>query len=384
MSRRTRRKLNNIWLYLIKYVFNSRYIIRNTMAATALCTVIAAICGLSSIHKSNEEQKTDSVDQKVVAEQQDDSGAAEVSIQLTATSMMSADSVSILMAGLDTDTKTDVQPKKTQVVAEQNTEIFVAIEDGVNIRETASTEAEVVGALYLGDTGKVLEDKGEWLHISFQDVDGYVKAEFVLTGKDAEAYIAEHADDESQEEDKEESEETSTQEEDDNDSDDADSTTEQQTTEAQDDDQNDTTEASEPEEEPGSGATEVGTTYRDPVTLSESDINLMASVMTLECGGESYAGQLAVANVILNRYLSGAYGSTMSDVCYAPGQFAVVSSPQFQTYVENGAQASCLQAAREALSGVNNIGSYTQFRPVSNVNPDNYSSYTIIGNHIFF
>ena len=42
----------------------------------------------------------------------------------------------------------------------------------------------------------------------------------------------------------------------------------------------------------------IGSSSRTPVSLSDADINLMAAVMTLECGNESYEGQLAVANVI--------------------------------------------------------------------------------------
>ena len=44
----------------------------------------------------------------------------------------------------------------------------------------------------------------------------------------------------------------------------------------------------------------------------------------------------------------------------------------------------CLEAAMEALSGVNNIGSYTSFRSVSIANYDAYSSFTIIGGHVFY
>ena len=124
----------------------------------------------------------------------------------------------------------------------------------------------------------------------------------------------------------------------------------------------------------------VAVTARGSISLSEEDLNLMAAVMTLECGNESYEGQLAVANVILNRLQSGSWGSTMSGVVYAPSQFSVVNSPNFNTYISS----SCLQAARDACAGTNNIGGYTSFRPVSNVDTSTLGSYTIIGNHCFF
>lgn len=377
MSKRTKIKLRNFGLYLIKYVFNSRYIVRNILAATILCTFVAAVCGIVSVNGASQ-----------AAEDADKTETEPVAvINMQETPQMNPASVNILMAGLDTDTQTDIRPNETQVVTEPNAEIFVVTaEEGIFVRAAASTDSEMVGSLYMNDTGNVLAEEGDWLYINVYDITGYVKAEFVLTGDEARAYIEQNQADENTEDnqdaagmnktDKNEEEETS----------DSSQTTEQQNTGAATpaaETTENTTEA-QPTAPAISGGSTVTITYRSPVTLSEADINLMASVMTLECGAESYEGQLAVANVILNRYLSGAYGSTMSDVCYAPNQFSVVTLPKFQSYVQNGAQASCLQAAREALSGVNNIGSYTQFRPVSNVNPDNFSSYTVIGNHIFF
>ncbi len=377
MSKRTKIKLRNFGLYLIKYVFNSRYIVRNILAATILCTFVATICGIVSVNGASQNvEDVSATETEAVAV-----------INMQETPQMNPVSVNVLMAGLDTDTQTDIRPNDTQVVTEPNAEIFVVTaEEGIFVRAAASTDSEMVGSLYMNDTGSVLAEEGDWLYINVYDITGYVKAEFVLTGDEARAYIEQNQADENTEDNQDaagmnkagqdEKEETS----------DSSQTTEQQntgTTAPTTETTENTTEA-QPTTPTTSGGSTVTITYRSPVTLSDADINLMASVMTLECGAESYEGQLAVANVILNRYLSGAYGSTMSDVCYAPNQFSVVSLPTFQSYVQNGAQASCLQAAREALSGVNNIGSYTQFRPVSNVNPDNFSSYTIIGNHIFF
>lgn len=381
MSKRTKIKLRNFGLYLIKYVFNSRYIVRNTLAATVLCTFVAVVCGIVSMSGASQTAE--------------DKGATEAVavINVQETPQMDMDSVNILMAGLDTDTQTDIRPNETQVVTEPNAEIFVVTaEEGIFVRAAASTDSEIVGSLYMNDTGSVLAEEGDWLYINVYDITGYVKAEFVLTGDEARAYIEQNQTAENTEDGQEAAGMNKADKDENEDKDetpDSSQTTEQQntgagtTTTPTTETTEDTTET-QPATPVTNGGTTVGITYRSPVTLSEADINLMASVMTLECGAESYEGQLAVANVILNRYLSGAYGSTMSDVCYAPNQFSVVSLPSFQTYVQNGAQASCLQAAREALSGVNNIGSYTQFRPVSNVNPDNFSAYTIIGNHIFF
>ena len=374
MSKRPSLKLHNFWMYMIKYVFNGRYIVRNILALTIICTMIAAISGITAVVGSG---KSDS-EKTEVAAQEKDTG---YEINISRMASMNPSSVSMLVASLDTDTQTDIQPNDTQVVAESKKIPFVVIaEDGIFVREAATTDSAMVGSLSLNDTGDVLSDEGEWLNINVYDITGYVKSEYVLTGDDALAYIAANETDDDTASEKTDSVSSDNKKQG--------TTTEQPATDKATTTEKATTEQSTTEqpttEAPANNSTTVGTTTRDAISLSDADINLMASVMTLECGGESYEGQLAVANVILNRYLSGAYGSTMSDVCYAPGQFSVVGTSSFNSYVQNGAQASCLQAARDALAGNNNIGSYTQFRPVSNVNTGNLSSYTIIGNHVFF
>ena len=105
----------------------------------------------------------------------------------------------------------------------------------------------------------------------------------------------------------------------------------------------------------------------------------MAAVMTLECGNESYEGQLAVANVILNRLQSGAWGSTISSVVYATNQFSVVSDSRLQGLIQNGAQAT-----RDACAGNNNIGDLMSFRPARYVDTSTLGTYKQIGNHVFF
>lgn len=370
MSKRTKRKLHNIHMYMKKYIFNGRYIVRNILALTIVCTMMATISGISVVVGSdNKDDTTETYE-------------ARYEININKMVSMNTELAGQLVAYLDTDIRTDVQPNDTQVVAEAQRIPFVVIaEDGIFVREAANTDSNIIGSLALNDSGDILATEDDWLYINVYDITGYVKAEYVLTGNDALEYMSAavteadksandnmvHEDNKSVTTESDNKKQPATEQ----------PTTEKATTEQPTTEQP-TTEA------PADNSTTVGTTNRSPITLSDADINLMASVMTLECGGESYEGQLAVANVILNRYLSGAYGSTMTDVCYAPNQFSVVGTSSFNYYVQNGAQASCLQAAKDALSGINNIGSYTQFRPVSNVNTNNLSSYTIIGNHVFF
>ena len=118
---------------------------------------------------------------------------------------------------------------------------------------------------------------------------------------------------------------------------------------------------------------------------------ILSTIIDWEAGWESYEGKLAVANVVLNRVKSGAYGNSITAVVYAPYQFSGVTdgagnvSSTFAARLAAGPRTQeCTQAALDALSGVNNIGSYTSFRGLSIANYSSYSSYMIIGNHCFF
>ena len=134
----------------------------------------------------------------------------------------------------------------------------------------------------------------------------------------------------------------------------------------------------------------VGTTYGSSVDASDEEVWLLACIIDWEAGSESYEGKLAVANVVLNRVKSGKWGSSITSVIYAPKQFSGVSdgngnpSAKFAARLSSGPNQACIQVAKEALSGVNNVGNYTFFRSLSIANYSSYDSYMIIGSHCFY
>lgn len=450
MNKRTKLKIKNMQMFMTKYVFNSKYIVRNLLVATLLITFVGVIAGVIMMIDVNKEEPEE------VAE----STAQEMTLYTYQSASMDVESISKLKTSIEASNETGVEANEPQMVSESTGEFdsrFVAIESNVNVRAEATTESDIVGTLNTGDVGDIISSDGEWLNIKSGDVTGYVKAEFVLTGDDAYNYAADYkivkgvvtesgvfireeastesevigsanagdtfdvdsattatvegwvcvylpddakgyisADYISLEEgystattvEEESEEETS----DDDDTEEPEETTTETPVETP--VETPTTEApvvetpaeepEQPAEETESNEVSVETTYRDAVSLSPEDINLMAAVIYLESGCESYEGQLAVANVIITRLKSGAYGSTISDVVYAPYQFTVVSSPEMEGLIANGAPASCVQAATEAAAGKNNVGSYMCFKPSWNVNTSSLSSYTIIGNHVFY
>lgn len=262
----------------------------------------------------------------------------------------------------------------------------VAKEDGINLRAAADKNAEVVGAVYENVTYTVTPEKTDDAWVCLQvatGAEGYASADYMEVTE--EYRVAEPANgvdvsEETTSEDTttvatttEEKKATGSVEENKQ-------TTQATTTEKPSTTQQTTTEST----TQANNSSTVGSSSRTPISLSDADINLMAAVMTLECGSESYEGQLAVANVILNRLQSGAWGSTISSVVYAANQFSVVSDSRLQGLIQNGAQASCIQAARDACAGNNNIGDLMSFRPAKNVDTSTLGTYTQIGNHVFF
>ena len=63
--------------------------------------------------------------------------------------------------------------------------VIADVTDYVNIRDRASEEGEIVGKLYDNSVGTLLKKEGDWYYIKSGCVTGYVKGEYVLTGKKA-------------------------------------------------------------------------------------------------------------------------------------------------------------------------------------------------------
>lgn len=128
----------------------------------------------------------------------------------------------------------------------------------------------------------------------------------------------------------------------------------------------------------------VETVKTSPYSVSESDVYLLACLVHAEAGWEPYDGKLAVANVVLNRLSSGRYGGSMHDVIYARGQFTVAASGRLSTVMSQGPNAESVQAAEEALAGVNNVPDYYGFCSQSAASYGRYNNYSIIGTQVFY
>ena len=82
-------------------------------------------------------------------------------------------------------------------------------------------------------------------------------------------------------------------------------------------------------------------------STSNNDLNLLARVVYSESRGEPYAGQVAVAAVVLNRVKSSSFPNTISGVVYQQGAFTAVSDGQ----INLSPNQTAYNAARDALNG---------------------------------
>ncbi len=108
---------------------------------------------------------------------------------------------------------------------------------------------------------------------------------------------------------------------------------------------------------------------------SADDITLMAAIIQIEAGSELYEGQVAVGSVVMNRVRSGSYPNTIGGVIFARGQFA---TSRMSSVISKGPKASCIQAAMDAMAGVDTTGGATHFRRAGN------KAGLIIGHHVFY
>lgn len=83
-----------------------------------------------------------------------------------------------------------IHPEDIDILRDDNEEDFrnlviAQVNDYVNVRSLPGEEGEIVGKLYDESAGSFLEEEGGWYKIQSGNVTGYVKAEYCVTGEDA-------------------------------------------------------------------------------------------------------------------------------------------------------------------------------------------------------
>ena len=85
------------------------------------------------------------------------------------------------------------EDSRREVLNTYDNKVFVVTSNELNIRKEASTDSEVIGLLKKDSGGQVIEDAGEWVRIQSGGLEGYVAAEYIKTGEEADALAVELA-----------------------------------------------------------------------------------------------------------------------------------------------------------------------------------------------
>lgn len=291
--------------------------------------------------------------------------------------------------------------------------VITIFEDYLNVRAAANAEADLVGRMYPGSQGTIIEQADGWYHIVSGNVDGWISGKYVVTGIDAENFLQEHN---------------------------LDTRITVATPEL-----NVRSQANADSEcvgyvwgndrfailgqengwyliEFASGqrgwvngrfvsvgadlgiamtmaevaayeyqkameakAASVGGVLRGATPATEEEVILLAALLRHEAGSTNYAACLAVANVVINRMQNGYWGTDMRGVIFAPGQFQYVNDGALDKWMADPG-AVCIEAARDALAGINNIGDYLFFCSPKSAE-SRYDTFTVwvqVGGNVFY
>lgn len=126
----------------------------------------------------------------------------------------------------------------------------------------------------------------------------------------------------------------------------------------------------------------IGIYVQSSGSQNNSDLNLLARCIYAEARGEPYAGQVAIAAVILNRVEHPGFPNTIAEVVYQPWAFTAVQDGQINLEPNQTAY----NAARDALNGWDpTYGCTFYYNPATATSKWIFQKeiVTRIGNHVF-
>ena len=316
--------------------------------------------------------------------------------------------------------ETEVVPVVVEPVLSEEEQLWqnrlmADVDNQMNVRAEASAESDIVGRLRKGDVAEVVEMGAEWTKIQSGNVEGYVKNSYCVFGQEALAYAKENVDTRATVTGNglrvrsEASTETGA----------IVAAVSKGTVLIVDTDAEvpegwvavgytgktrfvseefvdvtfATTEAITIEEEreiarkkaeeeakrKAAQTTEIIVVQRDAYNATTDEILLLAALIQCEAGGECYEGKVAVGAVVMNRVRSSKYPNSISEVIYSPKQFTPAGNGKVAQVLANGPKESCIQAAQEAVNGVDYTNGAVSFRQTKTGHAG-----LVIGGHVFF
>lgn len=303
--------------------------------------------------------------------------------------------------------KEEETPVEQEVIQEEPDTFFMAkVQNSVNVRAEANTECEVVGMLYNGCGGDILEEGDGWTRVRSGELEGWVRNDFLYLGDEAREYAEEVCSkiakvnveclrirkgpslDSMTDGLFEINSEWEILEDPNLDDDDwvcVDYKGAKRYVAAEYVDIELFVEEGETMEEikarEAIAALEKAklTANQGAYSASVDEVTLLAALIHTEAGNQPYDGKLAVGAVVLNRVKSPKYPNSIAEVIYAPGQFGPASNGSLAQALQNGIDADCLQAAREALEGATTVGDAKSFHRAGGG-----ENGIVIGAHVFY
>lgn len=211
-----------------------------------------------------------------------------------------------------------------------------------NIREGADVSSQCIGRLPSGAVATIVGNDEGWLQVTSGEVNGYIREDLVVSGDEARnLYEAMYGAGDI-------SAEAVT----------VDAEAEAAAAEAAAQASQVSAEAVQPEQGQAAEETEADSSQAaaQEVSVSTSDLDLMAAIIECEAGGESYEGKVGVGAVIMNRIRSGEFPNTLSEVIYQSGQFEPTWTGKLSNVLSRGASEACYAAAQDVFAGANTIG----------------------------
>ncbi len=130
------------------------------------------------------------------------------------------------------------------------------------------------------------------------------------------------------------------------------------------------------------GSSGSGTSTGGNGNFTQSEVDLLARIISAEARGETYQGQVAVGAVIMNRIEHPSFPNTLSGVIYQPGAFSCLSDGGVNHTVAD----SAYRAAKDAINGADPTGgAIYYYNPAKSTNKWIFSRpvLTVIGQHRF-
>ncbi|NLP46816.1 MAG: LysM peptidoglycan-binding domain-containing protein [Epulopiscium sp.] len=113
-------------------------------------------------------------------------------------------------------------------------------------------------------------------------------------------------------------------------------------------------------------------------SYSEEDLYWLSRIVEAEAKGEPYEGKLGVANCVINRKKSPEFPNTIKGVVF-DRNYGYQYTPVANGTIYNNPSADSIRAAKEALSGKNNVGRCMYF-----LNPRKSTNFWILRNRTFY